>query len=446
MHQHHRYAQTQEQAGHSAGGRPGQALAGDHGQHLAARQAQMGQQTELLAPRQHLRAKAGGHAKQANANGHRLQPVGHGKAAVEDAHRDGANLRARSHLDCRRLALRLHQLDQGLLQRWRILAWRKPQSQVVDAGVAADALVVTLIDHDGAELARVVAPDARHKKARRLARAARSKRGVQALEGLAHSRAVELDHRLADIHRHLPGGQGQGLADQGQAQPGLAEVARNQANRRQGRVEPELAHAQGVDAGHAGQLAYRLDQSGLKVNGVSCGGAGAAAQVDVGRQHAVEPLADREPKAADHHSQGHGQAERGDHATDGHTGALAHPAGPLDGQQRQQALAQQAFACGIKQLDQTRQRGDAAYEHQRHGGVGGQRHASNRRQQAQQAADRQQAQGPAQVAPLAARQSQPLERLRRCQRLGCTRGPPAAHARGQHAQRAIGQRSGSAPL
>jgi hypothetical protein len=82
-----RDAQAQRQPGQRAYGRPGRAFAGDHRQDLAARQAQVRQQAELLAPRQHLRAEARGNAEQADGDGHRLQPVGDGKAAVEDAQR-----------------------------------------------------------------------------------------------------------------------------------------------------------------------------------------------------------------------------------------------------------------------------------------------------------------------------------------------------------------------
>jgi hypothetical protein len=67
--------------------RPRRAFARHHGQDLPPREAQMRQQAELLAPRQHLRAEARRHAEQADGDGHGLQPVGHGEAAVEDAQR-----------------------------------------------------------------------------------------------------------------------------------------------------------------------------------------------------------------------------------------------------------------------------------------------------------------------------------------------------------------------
>jgi hypothetical protein len=60
---------------------------------LPARQAQVGQQAKLLAPRQHLGAEAGGNAEQPDADGHGLQPVGDGESCgrkcAERAHRLG---------------------------------------------------------------------------------------------------------------------------------------------------------------------------------------------------------------------------------------------------------------------------------------------------------------------------------------------------------------------
>ena len=58
----------------------------------APRQAEVREQAELLAPRQHLRREAGGDAEQADRDRHRLQPVGDGEAAVEDAQRGRADL------------------------------------------------------------------------------------------------------------------------------------------------------------------------------------------------------------------------------------------------------------------------------------------------------------------------------------------------------------------
>ena len=85
MHQNHGHAQAQQRACQRAQRCPCQAFGRHHGQHVAAREPQVGQQAKFLAPRQYLGAEAGGNAEQANGNGHGLQPVGDGKAAVKDA-------------------------------------------------------------------------------------------------------------------------------------------------------------------------------------------------------------------------------------------------------------------------------------------------------------------------------------------------------------------------
>ena len=51
----------------------------------------MQQQAKLFAPRQHLGAKAGCHAKQSDADRHGLQPVGDREAAVKNIHGAAAN-------------------------------------------------------------------------------------------------------------------------------------------------------------------------------------------------------------------------------------------------------------------------------------------------------------------------------------------------------------------
>ena len=84
-------------AGADAG--PDRAFGGDDGEDLAPRQAEVGEQAELLAPRQHLRREARGDAEQADRDRHRLQPVGDGEAAVEDAQRRRADLARRRELE-----------------------------------------------------------------------------------------------------------------------------------------------------------------------------------------------------------------------------------------------------------------------------------------------------------------------------------------------------------
>ena len=163
-HQHGRHRQAQRQACERANHRPGRAFAGHHGQDLPTRQAQVRQQAKLLAPRQHLRAETGRHAEQTNRNRHALQPVGHGKAAVKNLQRRGANLADRRHLQQRAAARRLGigQPAQGLLHVGVRHLAVQPQRYVVDAPVAAQALEVALRHGNRAKLAGIVAPHAGH--------------------------------------------------------------------------------------------------------------------------------------------------------------------------------------------------------------------------------------------------------------------------------------------
>ena len=72
--------------------RPRRAFSRHHRQNLPARQAQVREQPELFTARQHLRAEARRHTEKTDRNRHALQPVGHGKAAVKNTQRGGANL------------------------------------------------------------------------------------------------------------------------------------------------------------------------------------------------------------------------------------------------------------------------------------------------------------------------------------------------------------------
>ena len=165
MHQHHRHRQPQQHTGHTAHHRPRCAFTGHHGQHLAAGETQVGQQAKLLAPRQHLRAEAGGHTKQANRNCHRLQPVGHGKTAVKNPQRPAADVGGGRHLDhigAARLLRRYR--PHRLLHLGRVRAGGECQRHVVDAPVVREPLEVADVHRDGPGLAGIVAPHACYKK------------------------------------------------------------------------------------------------------------------------------------------------------------------------------------------------------------------------------------------------------------------------------------------
>ena len=128
----------------------------------------MRQQTKLFAPRQHLRTEAGGDAKQPNANGDGLQPVGDGKAAVKNLQRAGANVLRGGEFEqpLRRLlgCVRRGQRCDGALQRCPVCPSTRPQPQVVGAVVAAQADVVGAVHHHRAALAGIVTPYTCYKK------------------------------------------------------------------------------------------------------------------------------------------------------------------------------------------------------------------------------------------------------------------------------------------
>ena len=135
----------------------------------APRQPEVREQPELLAPRQHLRREAGGDAEQADRDRHRLQPVGDGEAAVEDAQRRRPDLARRRELEQRAVVAELvGEPAQARLDLAGRRSGLEPERHVVDAPVAGEALPVAGVEHDRAVLARVVAPDAAHEH--RLAR------------------------------------------------------------------------------------------------------------------------------------------------------------------------------------------------------------------------------------------------------------------------------------
>ena len=165
MHQHQRHRQAQPQARHAADQRPGRTLACDDRQYLPAGESQVRQQAKLFAPRQHLRAEAGRHPKQANRDRHALQPVSHRKAAVKNSQGDGAYLAGGGKLQ--QAARTGHLVCRGPHSLLYLRAGRigfQPQRQVVDAGVTCQAFKVSFADDDSTKLAGIVAPDTCHIK------------------------------------------------------------------------------------------------------------------------------------------------------------------------------------------------------------------------------------------------------------------------------------------
>ena len=121
---------------------PDRAFGRDDGERPGARvKPEVREQAELLAPRQHLRREARGDAEQADRDRHRLQPVGDGEAAVEDAQRDGADLARRGEFEQRlagQLAARVAAASaRSCAPHCACSRRREPERDVVDAPVAA---------------------------------------------------------------------------------------------------------------------------------------------------------------------------------------------------------------------------------------------------------------------------------------------------------------------
>ena len=407
----------------------------------------MRQQPELFAPRQHLRAEVGGHAKQTNRNGDCLQPVGHGKAAVKDAQRVRADLAGRGQLDqvgAGALAGgKGGQLPDRRLHGVFIGPGRQPQRQVVDAPVTRQAHKISLVNGDGAELAGVVAPHAGHKKPGRFGRykCLRERRKKIARLGL-----VQLEHGLADINADGPGRHAQRLADQRQGAGRRLQFARNQRHGGLARLEQQLRHAQAARSRHARQCGHTLHKGRAEVGGVTGCGVAGGAHIQISRQHHIQPVRDRMPEAGHHDGQRHRQAERSHHPTDRHAGAFAHAPRTLHRQHGQRALRHQRAQAAVEQADQAGQGADAADQQQRHRHIGAQRDTGHRRQQRQQAAGRQQQPTQPRVTSAAHAGAQALEALRRRQLLRGPGRPPAAYHRCHHTQPAIDQRGRRAPL
>jgi hypothetical protein len=186
----------------------------------------------------------------------------------------------------------------------------EPEGHVVDALVAGEALPVAGVEHDGAVLARVVAPDAAHEHLRRVPFGSGSR-------SAAGAGAVEVDHRFADEDRGLARRRvDQGAAER-QAAARVVERPRDHRDRRPRRIEGRAHDPLGIGAAHAGQPRGRLGQAGRQGREVAAARADRRANVEVGGQDGVEPVRERVAKARHHHRQRDREGEAGDDAGDG---------------------------------------------------------------------------------------------------------------------------------
>ena len=244
MHEHGAHRQAKGQAHHGARGHPGGGFCGDDGEQLPPREAEVAQQAELLAPRQHLGRQARGNADKADDDGHRLQVVGDGKAAVEDAQRSLAQLAGGGEVQHRRVG---QQRAQRRHHASGLGAGCEPQRQVGEARVPGDLPVVRALHRHRAELARKVAVHAAHVGC---GGGGAGRRDGQH-EERARLRAIEGLHGLADEEVGQCGVRGQSGCHQGQGGGGVGwrcrrqtpERPRQQTDRRAARFDLQRAHA-----------------------------------------------------------------------------------------------------------------------------------------------------------------------------------------------------------
>ncbi len=257
---------------------------------------------------------------------------------------------------------------------------------------------------------------------------------------------VQIDHGFTHVDANLAGRNRQRLTDQWQFPRRVGEGARNQSDRRSGRVQQQLAAALRGHFLHAAQARHGLREFRREIGRFAGTAGGGGADIEVGRQHHIQPLHDRAAKTRHHHRQGHRQAQRRDDAADRHAGALAHAAGALHRQQGQGVPRHQRRQAVQQQRNQPRQRRDAAQQQQRNRHIGCQRYAENGWSPCHHYTYCYQNDTKPVMATGHKAAAQTFERLRQWQALGLSRRPPAPHQRRQHAQSTVGQSRPSTPL
>ncbi|MOA02695.1 hypothetical protein D3C78_1221610 [compost metagenome] len=217
---------------------------------------------------------------------------------------------------------------------------RGPQRDLRRAAVAREALVIAAVHGHGAELARIVAPDAGDEEARGSGRArGRRTEGLfQRRPALAGLQPVELGGGFAHVHGDQAGWHGQRCRQPGQLL-GLGALQRPHQQGQVGAtaVQPQAGVALGLGALHAGQGAHGGREAFAEQAGVAGGRAASGAHIGGRGQGPVQPLLHGAAKTADHDGEGHGQAQAGHHPAHGHAGAGTHAPRALEGQQPQRA-------------------------------------------------------------------------------------------------------------
>ena len=456
MHQNHADEQPQTQTGQGAQRGPGQPFTRDHPQDVLPGEAQVRQQAELAPACQHLRAEAGCHAEQPDADGDCLQPVGHRKAAVEDAQRDGPDLAGRGEFQQLAGAMPTGRLANGFAHEVFVGPLVQVDGDVVDPLVAGQAPVVVAVDDDAAVLTGIVAPDTRHEEGDRLLRLRDHGAGPIG-QPLAGSCTMQVNHGLADVHRHhLCAARsqvrwGDRVADQRQGLTGPSgargvQGPGQQHHGRQGRVDLQTGGSQWVnprDPGQGRHLAHQGRRQDVAFTHTGVAGT----DVQLGWKNAIEPRGHRVTEAGDHDRQGDRQGQTGDHAAGGHRGGFPLATRTLQGQHRNRTAGEHRRQSVEQDTDAQWQRGNPTDQQQTDRHIGPQRDAGHGRQQRQQHRAGDHGQGrqvPARSGHR--RRSEALEGQCRRHALAAPRRPPATRDRCNHAQAAEQQGIPGVPL
>ena len=296
---------------------------------------------------------------------------------------------------------------------------------------------------------RIVAPDTSDKERPALGLTVRR----QGLEGCRKRRkqcadagTVQIDHGLTDVNANGAARHRKRLTDHGKIVPGVTQLTRHQRHCRSVRTEQQQDQTLCLQALHTGQLASGLNKFGVEVNRIASAQIAGTAQVQIGRQHLVQPVNHGTTKARHHHRKSHCQTERSDHCADCHRRALAHTPRPFDRKQRQCVAAQPRRQLIEQDTDQPGQSCDAAQQQQTDRQVGRQWQVKDRWSACQQgAADEQQDAEPVTALRHQVR-AQTFERQGRCQALCLARRPPATKQRDEGAQAAVEQGCRKVPL
>ncbi len=330
----------------------------------------MAQHAELSPPREHDGAEAGRESEQADQHRHCLHRIGDGEAAVENAQRQLPDLARGAKVDPGAAGQRADRVH-GLRRR---RARREPQRRVVHAPVAGERSVIGAVDENRAVLAGVIAEHSRNHQ-----------RDALAVDGqldfLARRKAIQIADRFADPHRS-------GVARLAQILPAnfrkrlLGAIARDQHKRRARRIEEDAARAQEVGARHLRQRAHALLEPGLEVAGVA-GMAGA--EVELCRQHRVEPVIERLPERRDHDRHRGHEREAGDDRSEADC-RLPRCAAQLGQRERQAGLPRQRQRIEHR-LREPRHERDAADEQAADGGVAADRQPADRSELRKRGAD-----------------------------------------------------------